>query len=186
MPFLKWRDVFNVEQTAGLPDALTYRDEPKPLPEARGAVEAFLQRIGAKVLHGGDRAAYSPNFDLITLPEPARFESVSHYYATSLHEHGHWSGHPSRLNRDLKGRFGDESYAAEELVAELTAAYLCALLAIPGQLRHAEYMGHWITLLRHDARAIFTAAARATEAANFLEVQGGVVPREGEEDGEGG
>lgn len=183
IPFLKWRDVFNVEQTAHLPDTLTCLPKPQPLPAALEQVEAFLARIGAKVLHGGDRAAYSPNFDLITLPEPTRFESAPHYYATSLHEHGHWSGHPSRLNRDLAGRFGTEAYAAEELVAELTAAYLCAALSIPGHLRHAEYLGHWITLLKADDRAIFTAAAKATDAANFLSEKGGMIPRAGEEDG---
>jgi antirestriction protein ArdC len=187
VPFLKKRIVFNVEQTENLPERLTRLPEPTPLPEALDHVEAFLRRIGAKVLHGGDRAAYSPNFDLITLPEPARFESISHYYATSLHEHGHWTGHKSRLDRDLAGRFGTESYAAEELVAELAAAYLCALLAIPGRLRHAEYLGHWIALLSHDARALFTAASKATDAARFLETAGGLSPDEArtEENGAG-
>ena len=158
IPFLKWRDVFNVEQTANLPERLTALPTPKPLPEALEQVEAFLKRIGAKVLHGGNKAFYAPRLDLIILPEPARFESAPHYYATSLHEHGHWTGHPSRLNRDLTGRFGTEAYTGEELVAELTAAYLSALLSIPGQLQHAEYIGNWIALLSHDSRAIFTAA----------------------------
>lgn len=184
IPFLKWRDVFNVEQTAGLPERLSRLPEPTPLPEALDRVEAFLRRIGAKVLHGGDRAAYSPNFDLILLPEPERFESAPHYYATSLHEHGHWTGHKTRLDRDLAGRFGTEAYAGEELVAELAAAYFCALLAIPGQLRHAEYLGHWVTLLSHDSRAIFTAAGKATEAARFLEAAGGLAG--GEEPDENG
>lgn len=176
IPFFKWRDVFNVEQTANLPERLTALPIPKPLPEALEQVEAFLKRIGAKVLHGGNKAFYAPRLDLITLPEPTRFESAPHYYATSLHEHAHWSGHPSRLNRDLSGRFGDESYAGEELVAELAAAYLSALLEIPGKLRHAEYIGNWIALLSHDARAIFTAAARATDAARYLETTGGLAP----------
>ena len=180
IPFLTWRDVFNVEQTANLPERLTALPTPKPLPEAIEQVEAFLKAIGAKVLHGGNRAFYAPRLDLITLPEPARFESAPHYYATSLHEHAHWSGHPSRLNRDLTGRFGTEAYAGEELVAELTAAYLCALLSIPGQLRHAEYLGHWITLLTADAKAIFTAAGKATEAARYLEEKGGRGVEEGE------
>ena len=187
IPFLTWRDVFNVEQTANLPERLTALPTPKPLPEALEQVEAFLKTIDAKVLHGGNRAFYAPRLDLIILPEPARFESAPHYYATSLHEHAHWSGHPSRLNRDLTGRFGTEAYAGEELVAELTAAYLCALLSIPGQLRHAEYLGHWITLLTADAKAIFTAAGKATEAARYLETAGGLSPDEArtEENGAG-
>lgn len=183
VPFLKGREVFNVEQTANLPESLTRLPEPKPLLKAIEAVDMFLRTVGAKVFHGGDRAAYSPHFDRITLPEPATFRSAPDYYATSLHEHAHWTGHPSRLSRDLAGRFGTAAYAAEELVAELGAAYLSATLAIPGQLQHAEYIGSWISLLQHDTRAIFTAAARATDAANFLEVQGGLVPRAGEEDG---
>jgi antirestriction protein ArdC len=81
---------------------------------------------------------------------------------------GHWSGHKTRLNRDLSGRFGSEAYAAEELVAELNAAFLCAHLGIAGELRHAEYLGHWLTLLKEDSRAIFTASSKASQAANFL------------------
>lgn len=176
VPFLKKRIVFNVEQTAGLPERISRLTERAPLPDALALVEAFLRAIGAKVLHGGNQAFYSPRFDLITLPEPGRFESAAHYYATSLHEHAHWSGHKSRLNRDLSGRFGTERYAAEELVAELAAAFLAARLAIPGRLRHAEYLGHWITLLSGDSRALFTAASKATEAAEYLEEQGGLAP----------
>lgn len=174
VPFLKRRFVFNVEQTAGLPERFYAMAEPVPLPEAMAQVEGFLRMIGADVRHGGDRACYVPALDCIALPRPEAFESVPHYFATSLHEHAHWSGHESRLDRDLSGRFGDQSYAAEELIAELTAAFLCAVLSIPGRLRHAEYLGSWLTLLQHDSRAIFTAAAKATEAARYLEEKGGL------------
>lgn len=175
VPFLSRRRVFNVEQTANLPAGLTAATELKRLPDALADAAAFLRAVGAKVLHGGDQACYSPRFDLITLPDPQQFESAAHYVATSLHEHAHWTGHPSRLNRDLSGRFGGEAYAGEELIAELTAAFLCARLAVPGRLRHAEYLGHWIGLLRHDGRALFTAAAKATEAAGYLERKGGLL-----------
>jgi antirestriction protein ArdC len=156
--------------------------EPKPLDDAIEDVHAFIERIGATVRHGGDRAFYAPSLDVIQLPEAACFEGAGHYYSTSLHEHAHWSGHESRLDRDLSGRFGDEAYAAEELVAELTSAFLCAALSIPGRLRHVEYLGSWLRLLKEDARAIFSASARATEAAQFLEKLGGQV--EATEDGE--
>jgi antirestriction protein ArdC len=179
IPFLKWRDVFNVEQTANLPASLTSLPEPKPLSEAIDGVEVFLHTIGAKVVHGGNRAAYSPVLDRIVLPEPGAFKSAPDYYATSLHEHVHWTGHESRLNRDLTGRFGDASYAAEELVAELGAAYLSATLSIPGKLQHAEYIGNWITLLHHYSRAIFTAASKGAEAARYLEEKGGLGGKEG-------
>jgi antirestriction protein ArdC len=85
-----------------------------------------------------------------------------------LHEVSHWSGHETRLNRDLKNRFGTKSYAAEELVAELSAAFLCAHLGITGELRHADYIANWIELLKEDSRAIFTAASLASKAADYL------------------
>jgi antirestriction protein ArdC len=88
--------------------------------------------------------------------------------ATSLHECGHWTGHKSRLDRDLKSRFNEKAYAAEELVAELNAAFLCAHLGITGQLRHADYIASWISLLKQDDRAIFTAASQASKAADYL------------------
>ena len=174
IPFLRTYLVFNVEQTEGLPEHLYRVGEPKPIEQAIEHVEAFLRQVGADVRHGGNSACYLPSGDFIALPEPGYFESPSHYYATSLHEHGHWTGHETRLARDLKGRFGTEAYAAEELIAELTAAYLCASLSIPGRLRHSEYIGSWLKLLGHDKRAVFTAATKATEAATFLERVGGI------------
>jgi antirestriction protein ArdC len=98
---------------------------------------------------------------------PSRTNEEAHD-ATTLHELGHWSGHKSRLNRDLAGRFGTRSYAAEELIAELTSAFLCAHLGITGELRHAGYIGDWLSLLREDDRAIFTAASKASQADEYL------------------
>ncbi|MGB5086855.1 MAG: zincin-like metallopeptidase domain-containing protein [Methylocystis silviterrae] len=80
----------------------------------------------------------------------------------------HWSAHETRLNRDLKNRFGTKAYAAEELVAELGAAFLCAHLGVQGQLRHAGYIDSWLSLLKEDDRAIFTAASKASAAADYL------------------
>ncbi len=96
------------------------------------------------------------------------FETEEHYQATKLHELVHWSGHKSRLNRDLNNRFGTQAYAAEELVAELGAAFLCAHLGVQGQLRHAAYIDSWLLLLKDDDRAIFTAASKASVAADYL------------------
>ncbi len=166
--FLRYFWVFNVAQVEGLPPHLYATPSPEPEGERHGRAEAFLSALGADVRHGGDRACYVPSLDCVMLPMYGAFEGPEHYYATSLHEHAHWSGHPSRLDRDLSGRFGSQAYAAEELVAELTAAFLCAELGIEGRLRHAEYIGHWLELLRSDAKAIFTAASRASQAADFL------------------
>lgn len=166
--FLRFHWVFNVAQIDGLPDHMTGIPSFRPLDQALVHAEAFIAALGADVRHGGNRAAYAPALDRILMPHREQFASDAHYMATSLHEHGHWTGHSQRLARDLSGRFGDHAYAAEELIAELTAAFLCAELAVPGDLRHPEYIRSWLQVLGSDTRAIFTAAAKATEAANYM------------------
>ena len=164
---LKAYSVFNVAQIDGLPQKET---EPFVLTEDRRMqdVEEFMRTTGADIKIGGDRACYVPSMDFVALPPLDAFKAPSNYYATALHELGHWTGHSSRLNRDLRSRFAKQSYAAEELIAELTAAFLCAHLHIEGELRHADYIGHWLKLLREDDRAIFTAASKASQAADYL------------------
>lgn len=171
IPFLKHYNVFNVEQANGLPIGLYHLPDPRTHEDISDLADTFIQAIGAKVRLGAPRAAYHPKKDTIRLPFPSDFATAAEYYATSLHEHGHWSGHPSRLNRDLEGRFGSQSYAAEELIAELTGAFLCAHLELKGKLQHAEYIGHWLELLRRDSKAIFTAARQATDAAEYLKAR---------------
>ena len=96
------------------------------------------------------------------------FKSGATFYATAFHELGHWTGHKSRLDRDLRNRFGEKAYAAEELVAELCSAFLCAEFSLDGELRHAGYIQTWIGLLKADARAFFTACSKAQAAADSL------------------
>ena len=155
--------VFNVAQVDDL-------DVPQDTPEppAEGAVEAFVAATGADIRHGGDRACYVPSKDFTALPNPSTFRDEQNYRATKLHELCHWTGHEKRLNRNLKNRFGTRAYAAEELVAELGAAFLCAHLGVQGQLRHAGYIDSWLSMLKEDDRAIFTAASRASAAADYL------------------
>ena len=86
----------------------------------------------------------------------------------TYHELGHWTGHRSRLDREQTGRFGSAPYAREELVAELASAFLCAALGIEPSVRHADYLGSWLEVLRADNRAIFKAASQASKAAEFL------------------
>lgn len=160
--------VFNVAQTVGLPPEFT---EPEALPHAQLRMDRawqFVHGTPADIRHGGDQAFYHPALDFIQMPALAAFLSRESYYATALHELGHWTAHRSRLDRDLSGRFGDHRYAAEELIAELTSAFLCAHLAITGELRHAGYLDHWLAMLRADRRAIFTAAGKASRAADYL------------------
>ena len=100
-------------------------------------------------------------------PQPAFFKQIN-YYRTCFHELGHWSGHDSRLARDLSGGHGSKLYAREELVAEMTSAFICAALGIVPTVRHADYVGSWLEVLREDSRAIFRAASQASKAADFI------------------
>lgn len=155
-------NVFNVAQVDGLTGSETTLDAP------RRPVLPFVGATGAQVQHGHSQAFYSPGHDAICIPNPETFIGEEQYQATLLHELTHWTGHESRLNRDLKHRFGTKAYAAEELVAEMGAAFLCAHLGINGELRHAGYITSWLELLKEDDRAIFTASSKASQAADYL------------------
>lgn len=163
---LRTFSVFNEAQIDGLPKP----EEPPILTEIQRDDNAlkFIGATQADIRHGGDRAFYSPRHDYIQLPQVGDFESYEHYLCTSLHELVHWSGSEKRLNRNLKPRFETKAYAAEELVAELGAAFLCAHLGVQGKLRHSEYIQNWLQLLKDDDRAVFTAASKASQAADYL------------------
>ena len=172
IPFLKAYSVFNVEQIEGLPQQYYARAEhPLPLSDRISNAEAFVAATGAHVRHGGNIAFYTQDADRIQLPPFESFKDAESYYGTALHELTHWTKHPSRLNRDFgRKRFGDEGYAQEELVAELGAAFMCADLGITPVVRddHAAYLQHWLAVLKADKRAIFSAAAHAQRAADYL------------------
>jgi antirestriction protein ArdC len=133
---------------------------------------------GASIREGFGEAYYLPGADFISLPRFEAFKSAAHFYSTAFHELGHWSGHKSRLARDLRHRFGERAYAAEELVAELCSAFLCAEFSIDGDLRHAGYIENWIGLLKADTRAFFTACSKAQAAADFLRALAIAAPSE--------
>ena len=143
---------------------------PAPLPERElhRAAEDLIAATGADFRIGGAQAFYSPSGDFVMVPPQPAFHHQIDYYRTALHELGHWTGHGSRLGRDQTGRFGSAPYAREELVAELASAFLCAALGIEPTVRHADYLGSWLTVLRADNRAIFRAASQASKSAEFL------------------
>ncbi|WP_457805576.1 zincin-like metallopeptidase domain-containing protein [Stenotrophomonas maltophilia] len=159
--------VFNAQQIDGLPPP-----QPRPVApemERHAAAEAILRTSGAKILHGGDRAFYSPSRDAITLPNLEQFRDAGSYYATALHELGHWTGHPNRLGRDLTHPFGSEGYAREELRAEIASLMMGDTLGIGHDpSRHAAYVGSWIKALREDPREIFRAAAEAEKIHGYV------------------
>jgi antirestriction protein ArdC len=137
----------------------------RPAEEAIAATEADIR-------HGGTKAYYRQTEDYVRLPAKDAFESPAAYYATACHELIHWTGHESRLHRlDKLSRFGDQSYAAEELVAELGGSFLTAALGVPNERtleNAAAYVGDWLQVLRSDKRAIFTAASAASAASDFV------------------
>ena len=173
IPFMKGYSVFNVEQIEGLPAHYYAKPEnPLPLSERLDHVERFLVNTGAKIRYGGNRAYYSPAQDYIQMPPFEAFKDRESFYSTVCHESVHWTSHKSRLDRSFNAkRFGDNGYAREELVAELGAAFLSADLGITPEIRedHAAYIGYWLKVLQEDKRAIFSAAAHAQRAADFLQ-----------------
>jgi antirestriction protein ArdC len=170
--FLRAYSVFNADEIDGLPARYLGNAPVVPTPTVArmSHVDRFVGCTGAAVSHGGNRAYYMPSMDAVRMPHFEQFRRPEGYYSVLLHELTHWTGHASRCARDLSGRFGNEAYAAEELVAELGAAFLCADLAISAEPRedHASYIASWIKVLRNDNRAIFRAAALAEKAAGFL------------------
>ena len=166
--FLKRFTVFNTDQCEGLPADLSPAPPPVPdgliLPQA----EALIRATGAIIRLGGDSAFYSPGRDFIQVPRPESYFEPVNFHRTAFHELGHWSGHPSRLGRDLSGRFGSKLYGQEELVAEMTSAFTCASLTIVPTVRHADYIGAWLEVLREDNRVLIRAASAASKAAEYL------------------
>ena len=172
IPFLKGYTVFNVEQIDGLPPQFHALAEPRLDPVQRiDRAEAFFAATRAVIRHGGNMAYYSVGTDAVQMPPFETFRDAESYYATLAHEVTHWTRHPSRLDRDFgRKRWGDEGYAMEELVAELGAAFLSADLdlALEPRADHAAYIESWLKVLKQDKRAVFSAAAHAQRAADFL------------------
>jgi antirestriction protein ArdC len=170
VPMLREYTVFNVDQCEGLPDRVLTLGEIKVRnrDERDPTIDEFLAASGADIREGFGEAFFVPSRDFISIPAFGNFKSAAHFYGVAFHELGHWTGHKSRLDRDLRHRFGECAYAAEELVAELSAAFLCAEFSIDGDLRHAGYVASWIGLLKTDSRAFFTACSKAQAAADYL------------------
>jgi antirestriction protein ArdC len=165
--FTRGYSVFNAAQV----DGYTPKAEPEPTALERiEHADAFFKRLDSNVRHGGNRAYYSPMSDHIQMPPLAAFFENVAYYFTLAHEHTHWSAKADRCDRQLGKRFGDNAYAAEELIAELGAAFVCAHLGLSSEPRedHAQYIQSWLRVLKADERAIFTAASKAQQACDWL------------------
>lgn len=175
IPFLRYFTVFNVAQCDGLtvPDATAV---PAPGPaEAIDAAEAIVRGMpnAPAIGYHGDRAFYSPAHDSITVPTRDAFESPAAFYATVFHEMGHSTGHADRLDRKGVAQpsyFGSHEYSQEELVAEMTAAFLCAESGIEAATieNSAAYIASWLQSLKNDPKMLVMAAAQAQKAADYI------------------
>jgi len=171
--FLRAYSVFNASQIDGL-DARFYPDNTPPPPIApsdrQAAIDAFFAPIPARIGYGGNGAYYDRVNDAIQLPDPAAFKSADHLASTKSHECAHWTGHSDRLARTFGKKFGDNDYAKEELLAEITSGLVCADLGLANEIHdsHASYVAHWLTVLRADKTAIIKAAAKAERAYQYL------------------
>jgi antirestriction protein ArdC len=175
----KWLNVFHISlfddsnAKVKIADRIADLDE-KPVEintEARlSEVDNFITATRAKIKHGnGSRAFYTPAVDAIVLPEFSQFTSATAYYATAIHELTHWTGHQTRCDRDLSGSFGSKSYAYEELIAEIGAAFTCNEFGITNEIEnHASYIASWLEALKNDKKFFFKAASEARKASEYL------------------
>lgn len=171
--FARGYSVFNADQVDGFtPEVVPELSAEERIEKA----DAFFRATGADIRHGGTEAFYERAQDFIAIPRFEMFREASGYYATLAHEVTHWTAAKHRLDRDLSGRFGSMAYAAEELVADLGAAFVCASLGITAEPRpdHAGYLANWLQLFRDDKRALFTAASKAQQAADYLHSKQGI------------
>jgi antirestriction protein ArdC len=170
-PMCKGFYLFNVAQIDNIPAEFATAE--KPLLgqfEINQAAQALMTSTGANIEHGGENARYIRGRDLIQLPPPECFTTEANYYAVGLHELGHWTGHESRLNREFGKKYGDAAYAFEELVAEMTSAFLMAELGLFNATveNHAGYLQAWLKILKADKCAIFTASKQASLAYSYI------------------
>jgi antirestriction protein ArdC len=159
--------VFNIAQVEGV--KVPARRE-RTAAERHAEAEALMASTGADIHFGGNRACFIPALDMVQLPVREAFKAPDFFYATAFHELGHWTGHKTRLDREFGKRFGDQAYAFEELVAELTAAFVTGTLGLanPEREDHAAYLTNWLQVLKGDPKAFITAAGKAQAAADYI------------------
>lgn len=165
--FFTVKPVFNLDQCEGLEDRRPTYEKKDWNPNEK--VEAVLEKSGAVIEYGGDRAYYNKTSDRIRLPNRDRFGNANDFSATAIHELTHWTGHESRLNREFGHRFGSDAYAFEELVAEIGCAITLARIGGHGEVvNHASYLDTLLKVLKQKPGYLFTAASAASKASDFL------------------
>ncbi len=168
MPFLRRFTLFNADQCEDLPEDVSTSIVSLLPDQIEPQAKALIAASGADFRVGGVHAYYNPTDDFVQVPPVVAYFEPINWHRTAFHELAHWSGAASRLARDLTGTKGSESYAREELVAEMASAFICASLGIVPTVRHADYIGSWLQVLREDSRAVVRVASAASKAADFL------------------
>ena len=165
IPFLQATPVFSAHDIEGMPPI-------GPGDVSFSAIEsgeAILKRSPVEIRYGGNSAHYNRMADIIALPDKDQFNSPEALYACAAHEIIHSTGHESRCNREFGKRFGDNAYAFEEMVAEMGSLQLAMETGLPSKVEnHASYVQHWLNVLKSDKKAIFTAAAKSSQAVDFI------------------
>lgn len=170
IPIIREYTVFNVEQCDNLPENII-NGKPAPVlqqDERIALADEFVKATGADFREGKGKPCYVPSKDFITVPSFKNFRNKEGFYGSVFHELGHWTGHKTRLDRDLKSRFDKQAYAMEELVAELTAAFLLAEFGLNYEHNNAAYLASWIEVLKSDKKAIISVCGKANQAAQYL------------------
>lgn len=169
--FLRYYTVFNASQIEGVPFPRVENRTGQafePVEVAEGVVSGWADC--PRITHGFRGAGYLPDADMIQMPSPGSFDTPAAYYATLFHEMGHATGAAKRLDRKMSVSFGSEDYSREELVAEMTAAFLCAHCGIDNSTipQQAAYLAGWLSALKSDPKLVITAASQAQKAANMI------------------
>ncbi len=160
IPLLKFYYVFNLDQTnielGGNSEA-----------QFNGDIESFINNLDIEITNDHD-AYYSPKKDIVAVPKITAFDTVDNYYSVLMHELSHASGAEQRLNRDLFGIFGSESYAKEELIAELGSMFLCSYLGVQSSIRHEAYLKSWLSATKEDPKFLWKSASEAQKILTYF------------------
>ena len=169
--YMKGYNVFNISQLENLPDEYYKIKEIEKLSEfeRNEKAEFMIRCTKANIKFSPNKAYYSPSADIINLPLRQQFKSDSDFYRVAFHELGHWTGHKSRLNRDMSGKFGSKEYAFEELIAELNTAYINAFLGYDSTItNNVAYIDSWLSIMKNDTKFIVSAASQAQKASDYI------------------
>ena len=170
IPLLKTHAVFNLSQTKGLEHLIKKpASKEKPLFQDEKQAEQIIKKSKADISFAPiDQACYLPEEDKILMPKKEQFKTQEGFYSTMFHELSHWTAHKSRLERPMRGKKGSKAYAFEELIAEISASFICCHLGFEYSTRHSSYVKSWLKVLKEDKKAIFRASSQAQKATEFI------------------